>query len=208
MQPFPAGPVSVQVPVSEYALGYVPNICPLTGQPTAERMRWRFATTPPWALVGILFGVVGIVVTLLISQKSASGWLPLSTPAKQRIRARRMWGAGVLTAGLVLIALGITLASVSEPASSANSVSALMFLVGALALIAGLLMLLAARTALRLRHRVWDDPYGNRWLELGSVHPLFAHGLAVLAEQRRQGAMPPMTALPPGWPLAASPPGP
>ena len=205
MQMQPQQGVTVTIPGPEFEAGLLPNICAVTGVPTLDRRKRRFSTVPPYALVGLLVGLVGFLIIGLVTQKSVSGWLPQAERGPSS-RGRRPRGSVLLMlGGLAVAVVSILIAVIGNvPASSPlNGATALGFLAGALALLIGGVIWLAGRSSSGLRARVFDDAYGGRWLELKDVHPVFAQGLALVAQQRQMGLAPHPAAMPPGWPLTA-----
>lgn len=155
----------------------------MTGRPAEVWRKFNFSTPPAWAyafLALIVFGGVGIiayaVVVSAVSQK-ASGHLPLTRSAQNRLRTYLWTVVALLPLSFMVLIGGLVIAS-SEDAT-AHGIGIAVVLIGALmfvVFVAGALL------------RSWFGPgatvnapspgQNDKVVELRRVHPNFAAAVA------------------------------
>ena len=168
----------VQIWASQLEANQFPPVCAMTGQPAQTWRKFTFSTPPPWVyalLVLVLVGGLGIllyaVVVNLVSQK-ATGYLPLTFGARNRLR----WYLGIVVALLPLsfVAFFVGLAFASSNDSTSDTTGGILVVVG---LILFILFLVGAlfRRYFGPGARVSEPPIGHtdRMVELQRVHPAF-----------------------------------
>ncbi len=175
--------VDAPILASDFAAGWMPDICPTTGEPSAERKPTRVTYAPPATLLLLFVGLlVGLIVILMI-QKRVTGPVPVR-PRGSTHRPRRT-GLWIALASVALIVGGIGIAAAVSGAvprqSGLESVGALLFFTGMIGLVAGVIVQVLRGN--RLRGKIYDDPNGARWVVL-KAHPAFAHVMASWYHQR------------------------
>src|SRR5450631_3336084 len=87
--PYPGwGEHTVTVPANYFEEGRLPAVCVMTGAPATSNLRRRFSTTPGW--VGCLFFVswFALLIALVATRRSASGYLPVCNAVAVRVQRR------------------------------------------------------------------------------------------------------------------------
>ncbi len=69
---------SVTIPAPMFQMGAFPPICAMTGVPISERKEVTATRTSPWAALGIVGGVIGVLILAAILRKQLSGSVPLA----------------------------------------------------------------------------------------------------------------------------------
>jgi hypothetical protein len=175
-------PDRVLVWASQLRANDFPPVCAMTGAPAETWRKFTFRTTPWWTY---LFGAI---VVLLVS-KRASGYLPLTRASAQKLRVVT-W----VSAGLMLVAIPILIASIAVAANSTNdnspaaAISGILFLLFLLTVIGGTIGLLVIRNQLGPAGKVMAQQVGqyDALVELRRVHPAFV--AAVQQHQRARAA--------------------
>ncbi len=169
---------SVQVWSSELRANDFPPVCAITGRPAETWRKFRFVTAPGWAYAFLLLLVTGIGLLLIFIimravSRTASGHLPLTRAASNRIRNANLVGLGLAILWLVLWAVGF----------AANSGG--FFLLGFLILFAVLIYWLLIRPRFGIAGKVLAVRPGQREsvVVLRRVNPAF-----VAAVQQHQQA--------------------
>src|SRR4051794_32096378 len=87
-----AAPDRVQIWASQLTANDFPPVCAVTGRPAQVWRKFKFQTPPAWAwalLVLVVLGGLGIVVFAIVVyavSEKASGHLPLTFGARNRLR--------------------------------------------------------------------------------------------------------------------------
>lgn len=172
------GPDRVQIWASQLAASDFPPVCAMTGRPGEVWRKFKFSTPPTWVyalLILVCIGGLGIIlyaiIVTLVSQK-ASGHLPLTKAARNRLNVYIGVVVALLPVSLVLFFVGLAVASNNDSTSSAISLALVitgvivfaLFLVGAL-----------ARSLFGPRGKVMEPQPGqlDGIVELRNVHPAF-----------------------------------
>jgi len=168
----------VQIWASQLAANDFPPVCAMTGRPGEVWRKFKFSTPPTWVyalLVLICLGGLGIilyaVVVTLVSQK-ASGHLPLTKAARNRLNVYIGVVVALLPISFVLFFVGLAVGSNNDSASSA--ISAALVIAGLLVFILFIVGALA-RSLFGPRGKVMEPPPGqlDKLVELRNVHPAF-----------------------------------
>lgn len=69
---------SVTVHASMFQMGAFPPMCAKTGVPVSERKEVTATRTSPWAAMGLVGGVIGVLVLAVLLRKQLSGSVPLA----------------------------------------------------------------------------------------------------------------------------------
>ena len=173
-----AAPNRIQIWSSQLAANDFPPVCAMTGRPAQTWRKFNFQTPPGWAyalLFLIVLGGLGLIifaiVVYLISEK-ASGHLPLTFKARNRLRIVIWTVLLLLPVGFALFIAGAALGSGTDSATS--GIGALMSWLGALAVVA---FFVAALTRGMWGPRGKVSPaqpgYTDKLVELRNVHPNF-----------------------------------
>ncbi len=102
---------SVQVWQSELRANDFPPVCAITGKPAETWRKFRFVTPPGWAYAFLLLLVTGIGLLLIfilmrVVSRTATGHLPLTRAASNRIRNANIAGIGLAILWLALWVVG------------------------------------------------------------------------------------------------------
>lgn len=171
--------MSVHVPASWAASGYVPDICVAHGQPTEDRTAVRFHSRPPlWVYpLFVLGGLILAVIAIYAVRKTVHAVWPYC-PSCRALRARNVVLALMLLAfGGLGVTLGVVWYDGSALAAFLVVGSSLCLFVGAL-FGAG-----SSRTAIGGAVVTRD----GQWLEIPKPAPAFAAAVSqwvAAAEQR------------------------
>ena len=98
---------SVSVPSHLFQVGAFPDVCARTGETTSEKRSLTAARNSPWAIVGLVGGVIGLIVALAITRKTLDGAVPFASQP-QVVERKRLIGLAMIVGGLVVAALTIT----------------------------------------------------------------------------------------------------
>ena len=150
----------------------------MTGRPAELWRKFKFSTPPAWAyalLVLVCLGGIGIivyaVVVNLVSQK-ASGHLPLTRAARNRLNVYIGAVIAMLVLSLVLFFAGLIVGSNSD--STSSTIAGFLIAFGVLLFVAFLVGALL-RSLFGPRAKVFEPALGqvDKLVELRSVHPAF-----------------------------------
>jgi uncharacterized Tic20 family protein len=171
-------PDRVQIWASQLAANDFPPVCAMSGQPAETWRKFKFSTPPTWTyalLILICLGGIGIilyaVVVTLVSQK-ASGYLPLTKAARNRLNIFIGVVVALLPVSFIMFFVGLAVGSSSDSTSSAISVA--LVIVGVVLFVAFLVGALT-RSLFGPGARVIEPALGqtDRLVELRRVHPAF-----------------------------------
>ncbi|MDB6080320.1 MAG: hypothetical protein JWO82_4067 [Akkermansiaceae bacterium] len=91
----------------------LPLICPISGEPTTAedwRKKKSIAWTPQWILIGIVIATLPVLILAIALQKRGKITYSLSAAAAKRIKTRYIIGTALL-----VLAIGLLLATVGMP---------------------------------------------------------------------------------------------
>lgn len=89
---------TVVVPASWFEAGYFPRLCVKSGQPCGESLLKVKATREnPFALVGLLLGLIPYVILAAILRKQIDGSVPFASHQQLKSRNRKIGGVILLT---------------------------------------------------------------------------------------------------------------
>jgi hypothetical protein len=171
-------PDRLMIWASQLAANDFPPVCAMTGRPAEVWRKFRFATPPTWVyflLILVCLGGLGILLYILIvtlvSQK-ATGHLPLTRRARNRLRIYIAVVVALLPLSFVVFLAGLAVGSNNDSTSSA--ISAVLVIAGLvlfIAFVAGALM----RSLFGPRAKVMEPQLGqvDKLVELRNVHPAF-----------------------------------
>ena len=186
----PLPPAEISVSAAQFSAGAFPAVCFKTGVPTDNRAAVKFSTSPPWvgiATVLLLFlflvGAVLGLITHFVVRKRVAGYLPMAPSVEARYRNYRRALAIVVTAPVVMIAVGVIVIVLSPASTQSTGPGALIVIFSLLALVAGLIAALPLLRVSRPRAIVFDDRVGQRWVMLKGVHPNFSAAVLHLQYQ-------------------------
>jgi hypothetical protein len=146
---------SVLIPMAAATSGDLPDICALTGRPTAGR----------WIRRAQGMTQVSIPISAEL----------LATYAK-RTRAARTFMLGFVSAWAVAIAVAVVAGNAAH-SGPLSAIGAWLFLLGLPLFIAGLVMLGKRRRTIPLRWRVLVAKDGRQYLRIGNPSPAFAEAV-------------------------------
>lgn len=184
MGPLPALPYpgwsedAVTVPASHFEEGRLPGVCVVTGAPAISNLRRRFNTTPGW--VGCLFFVnwLALLIAVLATRRSASGYLPVCNAVAIRVRRRHAVALRLVAVGVLAWIAVIPVSAIPDLASFATPLGSALALAGLAALIGAAVASMMEAAVLGIQGRVVVDGFGVRWVQLRGVHPAFSRALA------------------------------
>ena len=177
-------PDRVQIWASQLAANDFPPVCVMTGRPAEMWRKFRFATPPQWAyalLVLVCLGGLGIilyaVVLTTISQR-ATGYLPLTRSARQRVEMA-IWVPAALIVGWIVLWIVAIIVSPSSNDQSGSGLALAFFFLGVLSLIGGLIGRLVVMRFLVPQAKVFEPQPGqlDKIVELRNVHPNFGNAV-------------------------------
>jgi hypothetical protein len=187
----------VQIWASQLAANDFPPVCAMTGRPAELWRKFNFRTPPGWVYAFLLLLVIGLigliifgVVEYLVSEK-ASGHLPLTRSAQNRLRLVAGTIIALLVLTFILFIAGAALGAGTDSATSA--VGDVLSWLGVLAVVA---FIIGALT-----RSLWGPPakvfapqpgYPDRIVELRNVHPNFV--TAVMQQHAARAAQLPSPA--------------
>jgi hypothetical protein len=122
----PSGPDRVLVWSSQLAANDFPPVCAMTGAPAETWRKFRFSTTPVWAvalLPLVCFGLLPLFIGLYAVSRRASGRLPLTRAGSRRVALASLIPAGLILATFLmgvaaLVVLGATSSTTTRVSSS------------------------------------------------------------------------------------------
>ncbi len=173
------GEDTVTVPAGYFEEGRLPPVCVVTGSPATSNLRRRLSTTPRW--VGCLFFIswLALLVAIVATRRSASGYLPVCSAVAVRVQR---WHARAVRLILVGVAAWIAIIPVSlipVGAPVANALILVLAGVGLVALICSAVASSIEAATLGIQGRVVEDGFAARWVQLRGVHPAFSRALAM-----------------------------
>ena len=173
-----AQPDRIQIWASQLAANDFPPVCAVTGRPAELWRKYNFRTPPAWVyalLLLIVIGLIGLilfgVVEYAVSEK-ASGHLPFTRAAQNRLRLIMAGIAILLPVSFILFFAGLIVGSNTDTTSTT---------VGPLLVIAGLIVFGAFLVG-ALTRGLWGPTakvypvqpgYYDKIVELRRVHPNF-----------------------------------
>jgi hypothetical protein len=173
-----ARPDRVTIWASQLEANDFPPVCAMTGGPAEVWRKFRFSTPPTWVyffLILVCIGGLGLLfyalIVTLISQK-ATGHLPLTMRARNRLRVYIGVVVALLPLSFVLFFTGLAFGSSSD--STSSTIAIVLTTAGVLlfvAFLAGALL----RSLFGPRGRVMEPQpgYVDKLVELRNVHPAF-----------------------------------
>src|ERR1017187_69617 len=170
---------TVTVPANYFEEGRLPAVCVVTGAPATSNLRRRFSTTPSW--VGCLFFVswFALLLALVATRRSASGYLPVCNAVAVRAQHRHAVALRLLVLAVAAWTVIIPVALIPALAPAANPLGLALAGVGVVALVGSAFASSLEAGTLGIQGRVVEDGFGARWVQLRGVHPAFSRALAV-----------------------------
>ena len=169
----------VQIWASQLSANDFPPVCAMTGRPAEVWRKFNFRTPPGWVyslLLLILLGLIGLIIFGIVEyavSEKASGHLPLSRAAQNRLRLVIWTIVGLLPLSIILLIAGAALGSGTDSSTSGLGTSLILLgVLGFVAFIAGAL----TRSLWGPRARVYPPAqpgYADKLVELRNVHPAF-----------------------------------
>jgi hypothetical protein len=177
--PYPGwGEHTVTVPADYFEEGLLPGICVVTGAPATSNLRRRFSTTPGW--VGCLFFIswLALLVAVVATRRSASGYLPVCNAVAIRVRHRHAVAIRLTVVAVLAWIAVIPVAAIPALAPVASPVVLALAGAGLAALLGSPVASILEAAALGIQGRVVVDGFGVCWVQLRGVHPAFSRALA------------------------------
>jgi len=178
--PYPGwGDHTVTVPANYFEQGRLPAVCVVTGAPATSNLRRRFSTTPGW--VGCLFFIswFALLIALVATRQSASGYLPVCNGVAVRVQRRHAVAIRLLILAIAAWIVIIPVALIPALAPAANPLGLALAGAGLVALVGSAVASSLEAATLGIQGRVVEDGFGVRWVQLRGVHPAFSRALAV-----------------------------
>ncbi|HZQ49603.1 MAG TPA: hypothetical protein VFB69_04770 [Candidatus Dormibacteraeota bacterium] len=177
--PPPPAPDRIQIWSSQLAANDFPPVCAMTGRPAEVWRKFNFRAPPTWVyflLFLIVIGLIGLIIFGVVENavsEKASGHLPLTRAAQNRIRLFLWTVVALLPASIVLLIAGAALGAGTD--SSTSGVGALCILLGALAFVAFIVGALTRSLFTGPRAKVYPPQpgYTDKIVELYKLHPAF-----------------------------------
>ena len=177
--PPPPAPDRVQIWSSQLAANDFPPVCAMTGRPAEVWRKFNFKTPPTWVyflLLLVLIGLIGLVIFAIVENavsEKASGHLPLTRAARNRIRIFIWTVVALLPASVVLLIAGAAFGAGTDSATS--GLGALCILLGVLAFIAFIVGAFTRSLWSGPRAKVYPPQpgYTDKIVELYKLHPAF-----------------------------------
>ena len=170
-------PDRVQIWASQLAANNFPPVCALTGRPAEKWQKFRFVTAPGWAYAFLLLLLTGVGLLLIFIimravSRTASGHLPLTRAASNRIRNANLAGVGIAILWLALWVFAFTLGS--------DSGFGLLFGLGLLVMVFLAIYWMVIRPQFGIGGKVLAVQPGQREsiVVLDRVHPAFVAAVA------------------------------
>jgi hypothetical protein len=168
----------VQIWAGQLAVSDFPPVCAMTGRPAQVWRKFSFRTPPGWVyalLVLLVLGLVGLIIFALVEyavSEKASGHLPLTKAARNRLVIVVSVIVALLPAGIILLIAGAAFGAGTD--STTSGIGALAIWVGVLAFIAFIVGALT-RSLWGPRAKVFPAQLGfaDKIVELRNVHPNF-----------------------------------
>jgi hypothetical protein len=177
--PYPGwGEDTVTVPANYFEEGRLPAVCVVTGGPATSNLRRRFSTTPGW--VGCLFFIswLALLIALVATRRSASGYLPVCNAVAVRVQRRHAVAVRLVVLAVATWIVIIPVALLPALAPAANPLGLALAGAGLVALVGAAVASGMEAATLGIQGRVVEDGFGARWVQLRGVHPAFSRALA------------------------------
>jgi hypothetical protein len=184
MGPLPALPYpgwsedTITVPASYFEEGRLPGVCVVTGAPATSNLRRRFNSTPGWVGCLIFVNWLALLVAVLATRRSATGYLPVCNAVAVRVRRRHAVALRLVVVGVLAWIAVIPVSAIPDLASFATPLGSALALAGLAALIGAAAASMMEAAVLGIQGRVVVDGFGVRWVQLRGVHPAFSRALA------------------------------
>ena len=168
----------IQIWASQLTANDFPPVCAMTGRPAETWKRFNFQTPPGWTyalFVLVLLGLIGIVVAgvviYFVSEK-ASGHLPLTRAARNRLLVILWTIVALLPLSVIFLIAGAAFGAGTDSATSGLGVGCI--LLGVLAFIAFVVgAVLRNRFGPRGKVHAAQAGYFDKIIELSHLHPNF-----------------------------------
>ncbi len=181
-----AYPMQIRLFAADVESGQLPGVCIVTGQPTDARLTRRFGTVHPLALVGLVIGLLGVLITMFLIQTRIKGSVPLNAALVARWHGRRKlsWIFMALAVGLMVLAIAIGRSGYGTSETLLGVIGIWSVLGSLLLLILTPICFLSAERAAGFKWKVIEDSYSGKALQVENAHPAFVAALHAWHAQR------------------------
>jgi hypothetical protein len=177
--PYPGwGEHTVTVPANYFEEGRLPAVCVVTGAPATSNLRRRFSTTPRWVGCLLFVSWFALLIALVATRQSASGYLPVCNAVAVRVQRRHAVVIRLFVLAVAAWIVIIPVALIPALAPAANPLGLALAGAGLVALVGSAVASSLETATLDIQGRVVEAGFGARWVQLRGVHPAFSRALA------------------------------
>lgn len=184
MGPVPALPYpgwsedTVTVPANYFEEGRLPGVCVVTGAPATSNLRRRFSTMPGWVGYLVFISWFALLIAVVATRHSASGYLPVCNAVAVRVRHRHAVAVRLLFVGVLAWIAVIPVSTTPAFELVASPLGIALVCAGLAALLGSAVARMREAAVLGIQGRVVVDGFGACWVQLRGVHPAFSRALA------------------------------